>query len=128
VKNGFSVKLTSSAIKLSKTLENGIEFSCQMCGSCCRGFNDGEVYLYQDDIDRLTEFLDISRKSDLKKFAKKYLKIIDDTFFWKDPEEEKGKTYRFKSVGLQFTGDDEHCQFLKDTTCSVHEKRPLQDF
>jgi len=33
--------LTSSDIK---ALENDIEFSCQMCGSCFRGFNEGEVY------------------------------------------------------------------------------------
>ena len=126
MENGFNVKLTSSEIKLSKTLENGIEFSCQMCGSCCRGFNEGEVYLYQADIDRLTEFLHISSKSELKKFAKKYLRIVNDTFFWKEPGEERGKTYKFKNIGFKFTGDDEHCHFLKDNQCSVHEKRPFQ--
>ncbi|MBY9015953.1 MAG: YkgJ family cysteine cluster protein [Candidatus Lokiarchaeota archaeon] len=117
--------MTSSDIKLSKTLENGIEFSCQMCGDCCRGLEEGEVYLYQDDIVRLTQSLNITRKSELKKFAKKYFKIIDDTFFWKEPGEERGKTYKFKTLGFKFTGDDEHCHFLKDNICSVHEKRPL---
>lgn len=73
--------LTSTDIKISKTLENGIEFSCQMCGSCCTGFKEGEVYLYQDDIDRLIKLLNISSKSERKKFVKKYVKIIDDTFF-----------------------------------------------
>ena len=118
--------MTSLDIKISKTLENGIEFSCQMCGDCCRGFDEGEVYLYQDDIDRLTNFLNISSKSELKKFAKKYLKIIDDTFFWKESGEEKGITYEFKTLGFNFTGNDEHCHFLKDNKCSVHENRPFQ--
>lgn len=97
-----------------------------MCGDCCRGFDEGEVYLYQDDIDRLTNFLNISSKSELKKFAKKYLKIIDDTFFWKESGEEKGITYEFKTLGFNFTGNDEHCHFLKDNKCSVHEMRPFQ--
>jgi len=104
LKNRFHVTLTSSEIKISKALENGIEFSCQMCGSCCRGFNEGEVYIYQDDLDRLTEFLHISSKSELRKFA----------------------TYKFKNIGFKFTGDDEHCHFLKDNKCSIHEKRPFQ--
>ena len=54
--------LTSTEIKISRDLENGIEFSCQMCGKCCRGFDEGEVYLYKEDILRLTEFLNIKGK------------------------------------------------------------------
>ncbi|MFX1448797.1 MAG: YkgJ family cysteine cluster protein, partial [Promethearchaeota archaeon] len=107
-------------------LEKGIEFSCQMCGSCCRGFNEGEVYLYQDDILRLTKSLNITKKSELRKFAKKYLKVTDDSFFWKGPGTEGGKTYRYKSLGFKFTGDDEHCQFLKENVCTIHEGRPFQ--
>ena len=118
--------MTSEEIKLSKALENGVEFSCQMCGSCCRGFNEGEVYLYQDDIERLTKSFNITKKSDLRKFAKKYFKVINDSFFWKEPGAERGKTYRYKSLGFRFTGEDEHCHFLIDNSCSVHEIRPFQ--
>ncbi|MFX1287925.1 MAG: hypothetical protein ACFFFY_05115 [Promethearchaeota archaeon] len=32
-----------------------------------------------------------------------------------------GKTYRVKSLGFKFTGDDEHCQFLKENVCNIHE-------
>ena len=94
--------MTTSEIKLSKLLENGIEFSCQMCGECCRGFNEGEVYLYQEDIERLMKSLNLTKKSDLKKFAETYLKIVNDSFFWKEPGAERGKTYRFKNIGLNF--------------------------
>lgn len=118
--------MTSEEIKLSKSLENGIEFSCQMCGSCCRGFNDGEVYLYQDDIDKLAKHLKVKGTSGLRDFAKKYLKVVNDSFFWKKPGAERGKTYRFKSLGFRFTGDDEHCHFLVDNKCTVHEARPFQ--
>jgi len=118
--------LTSIEIKLSKALENGIEFSCQMCGTCCRGFDEGEVYVYQDDILRLTQSLNLTKKSELSKFAKQYLKVINDSFFWKEPGAARGKTYRFKSLGFKFADDDEHCQFLKDNGCIVHEARPFQ--
>jgi len=97
-----------------------------MCGSCCRGFDDGEVYLYQDDILRLTQSLNITKKSELGKFAKQYLKVINDSFFWKEPGAARGKTFRFKSLGFKFSGDDEHCRFLKDNSCSIHEARPFQ--
>ncbi|MFX1571380.1 MAG: YkgJ family cysteine cluster protein [Promethearchaeota archaeon] len=118
--------MTSIEIKLSKKLENGIEFSCQMCGSCCRGLNEGEVYLYKEDIIRLANFLDLKDKKGLRQFALKYLKIIETSFYWKEPKAERGKIYRFKTLGFKFTGDDEHCQFLVNNSCSVHKYRPFQ--
>jgi Fe-S-cluster containining protein len=118
--------VTSIDIKLSKLLENGIEFSCQMCGACCRGFKEGEVYLYPDDIARLAKLLNLTSKARLRKFAKEYLKVVNDSFFWKDPDASRGKTYRYKTLGFKFTGDDEHCDFLKDNKCTIHEARPFQ--
>ncbi|MFX1502992.1 MAG: YkgJ family cysteine cluster protein, partial [Promethearchaeota archaeon] len=118
--------MTSVEIKISKNLENGIEFSCQMCGKCCRGFNEGEVYLYKDDIFRLVKFLKIKGNTGLKKFAEKYLKVVDDSFFWKEPGAQRGKTYRYKTLGYKFTGEDEHCHFLINNKCSVHKARPFQ--
>lgn len=118
--------MTSTEIKISRNLEKGIEFSCQICGCCCRGFNDGEVYLYKEDILRLTKFLNIKGKKGLMKFAEKYIKLIDDSFYWKESNEERGKKYSFKTLGFRFTGDDEHCHFLKNNKCSVHTARPFQ--
>jgi Fe-S-cluster containining protein len=118
--------VTSIDIKLSKLLENGIEFSCQKCGACCRGFKEGEVYLYKDDIARLAKLLNLTSKAGLRKFAKEYLKVVSDSFFWKEPGAAKGKTYRYKTLGFKFTGDDEHCHFLKDNECTIHEARPFQ--
>ena len=117
---------SSHKIQLAKKFENGVYFTCEMCGSCCRGFKEGEVYLYQDDIQRLAEHLKIKTTSGLKQFAREYLKIVNDSFFWKEPGAERGKTYRFKSLGFRFTGEDEHCQFLKDSKCTIHEARPFQ--
>ncbi len=113
-------------IELFKELQNGVEFSCEMCGSCCRGFDEGEVYLYFDDIKRLADHIKLKGTPGLKKFVKKYLKIINDSFFWKEPDQKRGRTYKFKTLGFNFSGDDEHCHFLRDNKCSVHEYRPFQ--
>lgn len=121
-----SNNLTSIDIKLFKFLEDGIEFSCQMCGACCRGFNEGEVYLYEGDIIRLATYLNYKGEEGLRAFARTYLKVVRDSFYWKEKGAARGKNYRFKSLGFHFTGDDEHCHFLKNNICSVHNFRPFQ--
>ncbi|MHA1293660.1 MAG: YkgJ family cysteine cluster protein [Promethearchaeota archaeon] len=117
----------SKSIKLSNLLKNGIEFSCKKCGACCRGFHEGEVYLYLEDIDRLINFLNLKGKFKRRNFAKKYLKITKDKFYYKDPEAERGKNYEISILGFKFIGEDEHCEFLgKNNECLVHEARPFQ--
>ena len=96
-----------------------------MCGDCCRGFNEGEVYLYKDDILRLAKHLKLSGMAGLREFVKKYAKVIKDSFFWKPSEAQRGKTYRFKTLGFRFTGDDEHCHFLKDKRILNNHKENL---
>ncbi|KKN20594.1 hypothetical protein LCGC14_0933920 [marine sediment metagenome] len=97
-----------------------------MCGDCCRGFKEGEVYLYKEDILTLAKHLNLNSKVGLRKFARDYIKVINDSFFWKQPGAEKGKTYKFKTLGLRFFGEYERCHFLKDSACTVHEARPFQ--
>jgi Fe-S-cluster containining protein len=118
--------LTTTDIKLSKALEKGIHFSCLMCGTCCRGLHEGEVYLYEEDVIRLANHLNLKGVEGLREFAKKYLKVIEDTYMWKEEGAEKKKRYRFKTLAFKFNGNDEHCQFLIDNKCSVHEARPFQ--
>ncbi len=113
-------------IQIAKKFENGVYFKCEMCGACCRGFKDGEVYLYPDDVKKLAKHLNVKGNSELREFAKKYFKIVDDSFYWKEPDATRAKTYRYKTLGFKFIGDDEHCQFLKDNKCTIHEARPFQ--
>ncbi len=97
-----------------------------MCGACCRGFEEGEVYLYMDDISRLTKFLGYKNKAGLRKFARKYLKIIEDSFYWKEPGAKRGCNYKFQTLGFKFIGDDDRCSFLDKNKCTVHKARPMQ--
>jgi len=121
--------LTSTDIHLSKFYKDGIYFSCQLCGECCKGFNNGEVYLYHDDIVRLVKHLNqnMNKNETLTSFCKKYVKIIRTTFYWKKKGASRGRTYTFKTLGFRFVGDDEHCSFISDdNSCTVHKARPFQ--
>ena len=93
-------------VKVSRLFDKGFEFSCQMCGGCCRGFDEGEVYLYLDDIERLIKFLKLRKTDAKRKFAKEYLKIVDETFTWTEPGETKEKKYTYPVLGFKFIGDD----------------------
>ena len=98
-----------------------------MCGTCCRGLNEGEVFLFKTDIERLAKHLGFTGTRKLKEFCRKYLKIVEDTFFWKNPKTKRGKRYKFSSLGFKFEGEDEHCVFLgKNNQCTIHEARPFQ--
>ncbi len=97
-----------------------------MCGDCCRGEDTGEVYLFEEDIKRLADHLNYKDRKGLKEFSRKYLRIVKDTFYWKAPGSERGKKYKYDSIGFKFTGDDDHCDFLKKNKCTVHTARPFQ--
>lgn len=119
----------TSTDNLSKYFKNGIYFSCQICGECCKGFNNGEVYLYHEDIIRLVEFLNenMEKKETPPSFCKKYVKIIHTSFYWKQSGASRGRTYSFKTLGFKFEGEDEHCPFISDNNiCTVHQGRPFQ--
>ncbi len=99
-----------------------------MCGSCCRGLQEGEVYVYLEDIVKLVDYLkNEGRSYSLKSFAKEYLKITNQSFTWKDPKTKIRKTYKVDTLGFKFIGNDEHCEFLdSNNRCTVHEARPFQ--
>ena len=97
-----------------------------MCGDCCRGLNEGEVYLYLEDIIKLANHLNLTGKVGLRKFARKYLTITKNTFYWRESGAPRGKNYKVDTLGFRFVGDDEHCQFLENNRCTVHEARPFQ--
>jgi Fe-S-cluster containining protein len=115
--------LTTTEIKLAKKFEKGIYFSCQMCGVCCKGLDEGEVYLYEEDIKRLVKFLKLTNhKTNLKDFAKNHLKITKTDFYW------NRKKYNISVLGFKFVDNDEHCEFLdvKTNQCLVYDFRPFQ--
>ncbi|MGV9173848.1 MAG: YkgJ family cysteine cluster protein, partial [Promethearchaeia archaeon] len=118
--------MTSRRQKLSKKLEQGLHFSCQMCGKCCRGLKQGEVYLYRDDLETLAAHLGYTSEEGLKEFARKYISIATKSYYWKAPNRSRGKSRYINVLSFKLTGENEECQFLEDDKCGVYEARPFQ--
>ncbi|TXT59089.1 MAG: hypothetical protein BAJALOKI1v1_1480006 [Promethearchaeota archaeon] len=120
--------MPSQKITLSKYFKDGIHFSCLQCGECCRGLNNGEVYLYREDIERLVEHLNSNgQQYTLTSFSRKYVKVVRSSFYWENSKNGGGKNYSFKALGIKFIGEDESCPFLvNNCICSVHTARPYQ--
>ncbi|MBD3196060.1 MAG: hypothetical protein GF317_13460 [Candidatus Lokiarchaeota archaeon] len=120
--------MPAADINLSRFFINGIHFSCERCGECCKGLNNGEVYLYKDDIVKMVNFLnEHDREITLEQFCKRYVKIIPNSFYWKDANKKRGKNYAIKVLAFKFVGDNEKCPFLDDKNlCTIHNARPFQ--
>lgn len=112
--------------RISKKLEKGVYFTCQMCGKCCQGMKEGEIYLYQEDIENLSSFLGYEGEKGLKEFGKKYVSIKRHSYYWKAPNKSRGRTYYIDVLALKLIGNTEECQFLVDNECTVYKARPFQ--
>lgn len=85
--------------------QEGLRFKCTGCGGCCTG-GPGAVWLTDEDIARLSSFLDLSREEFLKKYTHtNYGKL--------SLKEVKSQNY--------------DCIFLEGKKrCTVYEARPEQ--
>ena len=86
--------------------DNGVEFSCRMCGHCCSG-EPGSVFLSDKSIDDISSFLGMDRQE----FIQKYTRQVDMG------------TYRQISLKER---DDYSCVFLGEKGCTIYPVRPLQ--
>lgn len=80
---------------------DGLKFDCLRCGACCTG-EEGYVFLTEEDVERLTEGLGLTRDE----LIEKYLRIVD------------GK-YSLQEI------EDGRCVFWVGG-CRVYEHRPYQ--
>lgn len=83
--------------------EEGLHFSCTGCGACCTG-SPGYVWVNEDEIQAMADFLKLS----IQEFSRKFLRKIGN---------------RFSLVEMRKTYD---CIFLKDRKCQIYEVRPVQ--
>ena len=83
--------------------KKGLYFKCLKCSSCCSGF-PGYVWITNDEIEKTSLFLKISKKD----FIKKYTRQI------------KGQ------ISLKENLINFDCCFLKDKKCLIYETRPKQ--
>jgi Fe-S-cluster containining protein len=80
--------------------EASARFECQVCGTCCRG--EGGIYLNEEEIDRIAEFLGGSREI----FLEIYCRIRN------------GRTY------IHIREEDGYCHFAVDGKCTIHSVKP----
>jgi len=101
---GTESKRSADGASTSVWYSEGLRFECQPdCGACCIDHEDyAYVYLERDDIERLAEFLKLTRKEFLERHT-----TLDDGF-------------RVLKM------DQPDCPFLEGTCCSVHPARPTQ--
>ncbi len=81
----------------------GLKFSCTGCGKCCQG-TPGYVWLSLNDIERISKFLNISKKEFLIKYTRQV----------------------FNRLSLLEVKDNFKCIFLIDNKCQIYTVRPIQ--
>mgnify|MGYP000017521560 FL=1 len=88
---------------------NGLAFECLQCGNCCAGPAEGYVWVTQEDIVRIAEYLGISEKE----MRRRYVRKVGG---------------RFSLVEQKKTKD---CIFLENSKngrrrCLIYPVRPIQ--
>jgi len=88
---------------MKKWYADGLRFTCQKCGKCCRANGDyAFVYVSTEEVNRLMNFLDIPRKEFMRNHCSRL----------------EGRTIiKFKDGG---------CTLCQDGECAVYKVRPIQ--
>ena len=81
----------------------GLKFKCTQCGQCCTG-GPGYVWVDEEDIQILSQKLNITREE----FLKQYCRNVG------------------RRISLLEKKTNYDCIFLKDNKCSLYEARPKQ--
>ncbi len=83
--------------------KEGLRFQCTQCGQCCTG-SPGYVWITEEDIEMMTEQLDIDRQE----FIRRYTRSVHGRLALL----EHSRTY--------------DCVFLEGNRCKVYKGRPRQ--
>jgi Fe-S-cluster containining protein len=75
-------------------------FECQVCGTCCQG--EGGIYLAEAEIDRIADFLNVSREIFLEKYCLA----------------KNGRIY------IHVREEDGYCHFAVEGKCTIHPVKP----
>lgn len=84
--------------------KQGLDFKCQACGKCCHGF-PGYVWLGENDIKKISKYLNLS----IERFLEKYTRKIYGRISLK---ELKAPSYE--------------CIFFLNNKCTIYPVRPFQ--
>lgn len=104
----------------------GFYFKCIQCGRCCSNEQEGYIFIYWEDIQKICATLNISEME----FAKTYLAITScDYRIWSDKFEDTGNKKEMETLILK-TELLQDCIFLFEENgkklCKVYKSRPVQ--
>lgn len=90
------------------------KLTCTYCGKCCtNGTESSCTFLYIDDINRISNALDLK----IYDFLKKYTNIV--CYQHQTPENKEIETFRITLKG------NPTCIFLKNNLCSINDFKPF---
>src|ERR1051325_5604905 len=98
---------------------DGLNFTCSQCGNCCTG-GPGYVWISDEEIDRLAEFLKLDRATTLRK----HCRTISGRISLKERRDHRGE-YPCIFLTETETKDDAGRRTFK-RGCSIYPVRPLQ--
>jgi len=87
------------------------QFECTACGKCCQW--GGWVCLYPNDVTRMAKHLKMSTQEVVDKYT------THICIEYQSSDESIVVPY------LSLNTEDDHCIFLKDKLCSIHEAKPV---
>jgi uncharacterized protein len=99
---------------------DGLRFTCSQCGNCCTG-GPGFVWVSQEEIVRLAEFLEITPEQTVERYCRK----IAGRFSFKEKRGPGGFDCIFLTEG-EATAISKDSIPLRRKGCSIYPVRPLQ--
>ena len=113
--------------KLCEPVQKGFKFSCQKCGNCCKGREEGNIFIYKPDLDVLFKYFKCNTDAKKFKFSQEYFDITSQKFIYTDKKVNKKKSYFYDTLVFKLVGEKEECCFLEeDNSCKIYSVRPFQ--
>ncbi len=103
--------------------EQGLAFSCTGCGNCCTG-GPGFIWISDQEIDRLAEFLKLSREEVLRRYCRR----INGQISLKEKRPNARGEYDcvfLKEIPAEASPDGQSITYSK-RICEIYLVRPLQ--
>ena len=100
---------------------NGLQFTCQQCGNCCTG-GPGYVWISEQEITRLAEFLKLSREQTVRKYCRK----VNGKISLKENRVASGNYDCIFLVEQRAAAGDGQRVVQPKRGCSIYPVRPLQ--
>ncbi len=113
-------------MNLCPSVQSGLYFTCTQCGKCCSKEQEGYIFIFQDDVDKISANLKISEE----KLAEKYLSTTDYEFtLWDDELKDTQMTKVYPTLILN-NERNQDCIFLFEKSgrklCKIYQSRPSQ--